>query len=192
MIKTLLTLAMMTSSALAVNLAIKLELTENAKKVINSILDKGTLDETTKKKLVKTPHITIGYIENIDSEKTAKKIFNSAKNFLEKELEENSFASYVEEMAIKFDSHTVLAPTKNTEKNLKKLNGKLEEYVNNLGYKFNKFTTNDNYTPHITLINGTVGPNRLKSMNKEIDKIKEKKNGNLFFKIDSIGSGIKK
>ncbi len=192
MIKTLLTLAMMTSSALAVNLAIKLELTENAKKVINSILDKGTLDETTKKKLVKTPHITIGYIENIDSEKTAKKIFNSAKNFLEKELEENSFDYYVEEMAIKFDSHTVLAPTKNTEKNLKKLNGKLEEYVNNLGYKFNKFTTNDNYTPHITLINGTVGPNRLKSMNKEIDKIKEKKNGNLFFKIDSIGSGIKK
>lgn len=188
LIRLMLAASCMTLHAQATNLAIKLELTQHAQGIVKQIIQAGSLDKAMDAvKLVKVPHVTIGFIENLQDLNTATKAGQLATQFIDAYLKQNPIRFEIEESIVTFNKgYTVLKPTKKALQDLKSLNRALEQHLNQKGYILNKLTTNNNYKPHLTLKNNSTGSNRLQSLNQEITKLKSGRNDNtLFFKLES-------
>lgn len=192
--KTLLSLLMISglfiNSSHAVNLVIKFDLSPTAQGIVEEIVKSGTLRTNDPQNLViraNTFHVTLGFMGSIPDMPTAHKIGLEATKFLDTYFQTNPLIDYeVDQCAIKFGSHTVLEPTELTQAFLLQVNQALENHLNSLGYQLNSLTTNKNYQPHLSLMKGTTGPNRLQAMNGDINIKKSKRSDKrLFFKLGS-------
>lgn len=152
-----------------ISMALKLDLTEEAKKIIKLILRAGELQGHSR--LVKNPHVTIGFIEALRGVDEAEKIGNIAVEFLDAYLRKTLLEFDVNSCTILW-RHVLLLPTEECAKQLKKLNQLLEQELKKKGYALNKKTINENYSPHLSLIKRETSSSRVERVNQEIKKLK--------------------
>lgn len=165
-------------------LAIKLNLNGDAQKTIKQIVRAGGLQADPK--LIRTPHVTIGYLEELEDPEEAKRVAEIATQFIDAYLNTMTLKFEVNSCKVMFGPHTVLIPTKPAMVDLRRLNLALEEELNRKGYNLNEATMNPNYTPHLTLLRKTVVPKHLRLMNDSIDRFKFKgKGGCLCFSLET-------
>lgn len=170
----------------ASSLAIKLNVPPTGQTSVTRILKAGSLlTGAQATHLVKTPHLTVAYIDKLPNVKAGKALGMKATRFLNNYLKRNNILFSIDHAAVKFGRYTVLVPTVNSYVNLKKLNKDLEAFIKTQGYPLSSTTNNQHYTPHITLVNNTTGPSRLTSMNAEVRKLKAMKRASFKFTASS-------
>jgi GrpB-like predicted nucleotidyltransferase (UPF0157 family)/2'-5' RNA ligase len=112
-------------------------------------------------------HVTIAYLQ-LPDEESAKRATALGSAFLEKKLHVNSYTFCVKACQVLFGKITALVPAQAMVAVLKKLNQELEEYLVAEGFALNHETTNDTYTPHITLSRRIFESAELQAVNQAL------------------------
>jgi hypothetical protein len=166
---------------------IMLPVTQNAfNNIITPLAKAGTIP------VPQHPHVTLAVIET-QTKNTAQQAEQIARSFVTNALQQQKYAFDVNNCVNQWNN-TILLPTANSQETaqLRSLNQQLEVYLNQNGFYLNNLTTNQNYTPHLSLKTSTTGPNRLQSINKKITAFKQNKlNNKLFFSLTTVSTKIK-
>lgn len=171
-------------------LSIKLELTNNAKQnIIGKIVSEKIFTNQNPQKIVKTPHVSIGFVQGLPDKQTANQIGTHSVIFINDYLLNNPINFEVLNCE-NLGKHTIITPSIVSENGLQALNVALNnELQSHFGITLNSLTIPGNYKPHLTLKNDSTGPNRLSVINTHIDGMR--KNGRLYFKLDSSSYSVR-
>ena len=182
------------------NIALKLDLTQNARKnLVQKVVDRATYDRSEKgeaQKNIDKAHVTVAFIsDNTLTISQAKDVGQKLKAELDKQLKSQSYSFMVERVdsGVYIPKHTTFKPKDSTGTNLKSLNQYMEKWLGQRypSIKFNALTTHKNYKPHITILNSTTGPGRLSSMNKKVAELaKPHSSGELSFKLVTVSVAV--
>jgi 2'-5' RNA ligase len=166
------------------NIALVLNLSNSATSIVKKLQSQSLITHFDRKYLVRNPHVTVGYIKDIEAELVGSMAEDLTK-YLDQYLLEHPLVYEPENIAVYFENHTVITPSPKTTQALMALNATLEQYVAEI-YRFslNDKTTSQGYTPHLTLFKKKVSLEQLIQMNTYLSELKEsKKHRRLGFKL---------
>jgi len=174
----------LTSANATNNLAIKLDVTDQAQELLNNMKTAAGVSPQAHKF-----HCTVGFIEGIKSTE-ADTIAKSIQAKLQSQLP-NAIEFDVSAVTRPFNSNIIgLISTPDSQNKLIEFNKIVANIVKEVTqgqYSLNAFTST-NYIPHISLANvaKTTPENALISFNQNLLKMKADKNGRFFLKLGTV------
>ncbi|AIL13062.1 hypothetical protein IM40_05340 [Candidatus Paracaedimonas acanthamoebae] len=178
----------LTSANATNNLAIKLDVTDQAQGILNKMKTVAGLPQQTHKF-----HCTVGFIEGIQSTE-AKTLAEKIQAKLQSQLP-NPIEFDVNAITRPFNSNIIgLVPTVESRNKLIEFNKIVANVVKEITqgrYTLNAFTST-NYVPHISLANVAVAnPDKaLATFNQDLQTMKANKKGRFFLKLGTVSHTV--